>query len=465
MHQNFGRKVPTVTTGAYLSHIKRVMGKESLCELLGINEENLRFRREFLGLGVKEQQLMRELTPWVEKSAIKVTRRLYEFQFSFPRTKTFFERFAASRNMPVQSLREHLEKTQAQSIIDMFRGAKESWGVAYFERRAHIGMVHDRINLPLKWYLGTYPMMERFLAEELEAVENDQARLKLATQTISKVFNYDIQVVSETFVMAFLGSLGISMRELSCRPEEDRSEKFGQLKESVAILPKQAEAIANLRFGDPILQQRTPGTLGEAFGSLVGSLNTFSEQIIHNADALNVVASSSEEMLASIKEITRVSSDTSRSVRDAVNSVDDATKLITQLGDASAQIGRVVKVIKGIAAQTNLLALNATIEAARAGQSGKGFAVVANEVKELAGETGVATDDIVKQIDSIQKATESAVAAVTYIRDQVRSIDELSLTLSSAVEEQSITTNEITRSVTETARGTQKLASALLAGK
>jgi methyl-accepting chemotaxis protein len=88
---------------------------------------------------------------------------------------------------------------------------------------------------------------------------------------------------------------------------------------------------------------------------------------------------------------------------------------VAKLGDSSAEIGNVLKVITSIARQTNLLALNATIEAARAGDAGKGFAVVAGEVKALAQSTASATDDdIAKMIAAIQS---DAGEAVTMIRD------------------------------------------------
>jgi methyl-accepting chemotaxis protein len=118
------------------------------------------------------------------------------------------------------------------------------------------------------------------------------------------------------------------------------------------------------------------------------------------------------------------------------------------------RIGDVVRLIGDIAGQTNLLALNATIEAARAGDAGKGFAVVASEVKQLAGQTARATEEIGAQITAIQTATQRAVTTIRGIAEVVGQVDEIATAIAAAVEEQGAATQEIARNVTDAAQGT-----------
>ena len=163
-----------------------------------------------------------------------------------------------------------------------------------------------------------------------------------------------------------------------------------------------------------------------------------------------------------IREIAQNANEAARVAGSAVEVAQATNDTVSKLGDSSRQIGEVVKVITGIAQQTNLLALNATIEAARAGEAGKGFAVVANEVKDLAQETAKATEDISRMIQAIQADTSGAVEAIGQISDVIGQINDYQTTIASAVEEQTATTNEMSRSVAEAATGSTEIAANII---
>jgi methyl-accepting chemotaxis protein len=174
---------------------------------------------------------------------------------------------------------------------------------------------------------------------------------------------------------------------------------------------------------------------------------------------LQTLASGAEEMNSTIGEIAKNATEAARVSGEAVEAADSANQTVSKLGESSAEIEKVIEVITSIAQQTNLLALNATIEAARAGEAGKGFAVVANEVKELAKQTAKATEEITQKIGVIRENTGGAVTAIGGIKGVIDKISQISTTIATAVEEQSATTSEMARNVTEAARGAATISS------
>ena len=195
---------------------------------------------------------------------------------------------------------------------------------------------------------------------------------------------------------------------------------------------------------------RTVGAAVEEMSANMRTIATASEQM---QSSVNSVATAIEEMSVSLNEVSKSSGQAATVAGKAAHSAGSTAQIVDKLGKSAQEIGKVVDMIKGIAAQTNLLALNATIEAASAGEAGKGFAVVANEVKELAKQTASATEEIRAQVEGMQSNTQSAVKAIDEIVEIINQINTISGTIAAAVEEQTATTNEISKNVGSAAQG------------
>ena len=192
---------------------------------------------------------------------------------------------------------------------------------------------------------------------------------------------------------------------------------------------------------------------------------TRTEGAVHgsNEASANVetAAAAATELSVSIKEISRQLMQANEVVRSAVADAGATNDDIAALARVADKIGDVVKLIQDIAGQTNLLALNATIEAARAGDAGRGFAVVASEVKSLAVQTAKATEEITREILSVQSSTTSAVAAIRDITQRMHDINQYTSAVAGSVEQQESATGEISHNVASAAASAKAIAAAL----
>jgi methyl-accepting chemotaxis protein len=194
-------------------------------------------------------------------------------------------------------------------------------------------------------------------------------------------------------------------------------------------------------------------SVSAASEEMSANLNAVAAAMEQSSTNASMVATAAEQMSATINEIAQ-NAEQARSISgEAVSQSKNAGQKMDVLGKAAQAIGKVTETITEISEQTNLLALNATIEAARAGEAGKGFAVVANEIKELAKQTAMATQDIKKQIEDIQQTTITTVSEIDQISAVIARVNDIVATIATAVEEQSAATREIATNIAQASQG------------
>lgn len=252
--------------------------------------------------------------------------------------------------------------------------------------------------------------------------------------------------------------MGVMARAMA-KLNSDLRKSLGDVRNGVSTLASASTELTSIAQGMTRSSANTSERatmVAAAAEEMSANSMSVSSGMAQTANNLQSVAAATEEMTATMADVAGNTDKARGTTQQAVQQAERVTGTMRELGRAAQEIGKVTETITSISNQTNLLALNATIEAARAGAAGKGFAVVATEIKELAQQTAMATEEIKAKISGIQSSTRGAVTDIESISNVIRDVSELVGAISAAIDEQSVATRDIAMNISQGTRGVQE---------
>jgi hypothetical protein len=421
---------------------------DSMTRRYGIDEHNLAARRQFIRLNDEDRGLLQEMSSWAQGVARDIAKDFYDWQFEFPATRQFFDKLSAERGMPLANLRQHLEAAQTGYIIELFAGASVNWDTRYFEKRLAVGAVHDRINLPFKWYIGSYPEYRRLFAMYLRRDIQDEDKVRQIESALDRVFNLDLQAIGDAFILStlerMLGSAGIKLDDVCS--SADRAEQAGVVKAAmnsqldgflnamklmsdehergeidhridsgrflgafrtiasgvndmvaghISVKKKAMACVAEFGKGNftaPL--EKFPGKkafINETIETMRGNLTALISDTAHNASAL---ASSSEQLTAVSHQMAGNAEETAVQANVVSAASDQVSRNVSSVASASEQMQASIREISK----------NAN-ESARVAKNAVGVAGSTNDTMKKLGESSSEIGNVVKVITSIAQQT------------------------------------------------------------
>ena len=342
----------------------------NLAEQLHINEQNLRQRKVFLRLSQHETELLRKYAGWAEQIAPAYAREFYDFQFDFPGTRAFFERYEQKKGISLAQLRAGLEQAQAGYLLDIFREAQRGgdFGLDFFAKRLRIGYTHNVIDLPMKWYLGSYGLHTDLLARyirESEEIPVDEGRDLF--QAVLRVFYYDIQAVVDSFIVMLLSDFGLDTSTVRVQSlSQDLTEYLGDIRRLFAdAINSSLDASGEILQASSNLKETTDQTQ-LAVNQIASAIEQVARATTHQATQIHHAAESTRTLNEGVQTVSRGVEEQAQAVHRATQVIDlvggkirTTADTVRAMGEHSQRIGEMIEVVNQIAFQTHLLALNA----------------------------------------------------------------------------------------------------------
>jgi methyl-accepting chemotaxis protein len=406
-----------------------MFGKNFMTQAIVGSGEDQAARMRFMRIDAVTGDLLREFWTVVEPELPDILEGFYRHVTAEPLLARLI-----GNNIP------RLKAAQASHWARLFNGRFDN---DYMHGVRAIGLVHNRIGLEPRWYIGGYNfVLNRLVNIAVTHYRWRTSRLKAVLSAVNCAVMLDMDLAISVYQEAMLEQRAHQQNRIAAAIA-DFDGRINTVLATVSGSAKGLKEAADALAANA--EESTRQSSAVAAGSEEASAN------------VQAVASATEQLTSSVREIGRQVAESTRISSKAVDQAHQSGTSIDNLAESAQKIGAVVELINSIAAQTNLLALNATIEAARAGEAGRGFAVVASEVKALAEQTARATEEIGQQVLAIQAATRQSVSAIGAIGTTIGSVNEIATTIAAAIEQQGMATAEIARNIQEAAHGTREV--------
>ncbi|RXK47008.1 globin-coupled sensor protein [Halorientalis pallida] len=435
---------------------------DEIASALDLDRTEINWRKEFVNFGPDDAERLERLQPIIDENREELVDAFLKPVFATPETKEITDR--SPRNADALN-----------SIVSGYYDTvvNGDYGPDYFRHRTRIGMLHDKLDMPLHYFAGMFSNITTTLIDalcediagtyqsEFDEETSVQAVSELQTakeslKSLVRILNLDMQVVNDTYLYSFTESLRDEI-EASQEMRETVSESIETAQESSVTV---SENTAELRELIEDFNERSASVATE-----VSDLSATVEEIAASSQSANETSREASEKVQTGKER---AAESVAAMEDIEEAQADLQERIDGLVAVVDEMDEIVEVINDIADQTNILALNASIEAARAGEAGSGFAVVADEVKSLAeqtqneaGEVESLLESVTDEIEEASDQLETVAGSVTAGQSKIEETDEVLDDIKTRVDDASASMDEVATATDNQAASTEEVSSML----